>query len=576
MAVRISSDASVFRRTASLPPGTSFTLAGWFKFSSVTPARFWGAMGIMNALGGTAGRTIASTTSGSAQLSLEYSNAGGTFVTVPLLTVKADTWYFIALTGAGTAIGTVKGYIRAFNEGAFISVSNTVACNAMVSGALEFGREGFTGEFMDGVGQHFATFDRVLDAAELLKLSYALAAEQPMPDVRNLNTYWRLRGADDIQDRSGNARPATVTVGANAQGYRVWKRPRPTAFSVSSVPGAMSGTAAWTWGQSGTLRGAGALSATVPWTWSQSGTLRGAGALSGSTAWQWNQTGTLAGLGALAGTSAWAWSQSGSLAGAGAMSASASWQWDQSGDLTNATPSSGAISGTAAWSWGQSGALAGSGAMAGSSAWTWSQSASIAGLASIAGNAAWAWGQSGTLRGVGALAGSAPWVWGQSGNLTAAASGAITGTAAWQWDATGDLTSLTPADAPSLGGLRPEGLFYYYEKHRRERKRELEEIEERERETQEIADELDRAIAEEIRFAERKAAKKAETARLQRLADQFAGRINADLSPRVIQAIKAAAERRTFDILQRMQREIMLMRAEEEAVALAVLMLDED
>lgn len=223
MAVRISADASVFKRTASVPLSTSFTLAGWFRFVTAAPARFWGAMGMMTAVDGVSGRTIASTTSGGAQLALEYTNAGGTFVTDALLTVAAGPWYFIAITGSGNAIGNLAAYIRAQHEKAFTSVTNSVAGNSFAAGAIEFGREGFTGEFMDGDAFGLCAFDTPLSSRELMLLSNDLLAEQAFARARP-NVYYRLRGNNDIWDRSGNARHATVTAGLDRPGIRVSPR----------------------------------------------------------------------------------------------------------------------------------------------------------------------------------------------------------------------------------------------------------------------------------------------------------------------------------------------------------------
>jgi hypothetical protein len=233
MAVRISSDASVVKRTANLPSGTSFTMCGWFKFVTATPARFWGAMGMMSAVDGTAGRTVASTTSGGAQLALEYSNSGGSFVTDALLTVTAGTWYFIALTASGTAIGTVAAYIRAQHEKTFTSVTNSAACNALTPGAMEWGREGFTGEFMDGDAFALCAFDTALTSRELLLLSNDLLAENAFARNRP-NVYFRLRGSNDTWDRSGNARHPTLTAGVDRPGFRVFQQSR----NVFSSPGA--------------------------------------------------------------------------------------------------------------------------------------------------------------------------------------------------------------------------------------------------------------------------------------------------------------------------------------------------
>lgn len=225
MGVRISSDASAYKRTANVPVSTSFTLAGWYNFVTATPARFWGTMGLMNAVDGVAGRTVASTASGGAQLALEYTNAGGSFVTDALLTVSASVWYFIAITASGNAIGNLAAYIRARHERAFTSVTNSVAGNSYTAGAMEFGREGFTGEFMDGDAFGLCAFDSALTSNELMLLSYDLLAEQAFARARP-NVYFRLRGNNDTWDRSGNARHPAVTAGVDRPGFKIWPQSR--------------------------------------------------------------------------------------------------------------------------------------------------------------------------------------------------------------------------------------------------------------------------------------------------------------------------------------------------------------
>lgn len=235
MAVRITTDAAALKRSASAPPQTSFTLAGWFKFASI-PARFYGPLGIYAGTDGapTSGSQyiqISSTASGSAQLVV----AGGSFSSVNLVSIKVDTWYFIALTCSSNALGSIIGYARALHEKELtIAPTTTGPATAFTAARFEFGRDAFTGDQIDGAAQYCIAFDRALDAAELLKLSNALLRGSKLPDPRNLNVFYRLRGADDIQDRSGNARPLTATVGANAPGVQIVKPRRFGAPAVGS------------------------------------------------------------------------------------------------------------------------------------------------------------------------------------------------------------------------------------------------------------------------------------------------------------------------------------------------------
>lgn len=253
MAVRISSDASALKRSASTPASTAFTLAGWFYFSSI-PARFYGPLGIYAGTDGvpTSGLSfhqISSAASGSAQLVLG-SGAGSA---VNLVSLRAGFWYFLAMTGSGTAAGAVNGYSRAQYENAFSKAVNATTFASFTAARIEFGRDSFAGDFIDGAAQHCVAFDRVLDEAELMKLSYSLLREKKFPDPRNLNVYYRLRGANDVQDLSGNARPLTATVGADAAGYKIVtpRRRGGPAPAGSDVTVALTGVAGT--GQVGTV-----------------------------------------------------------------------------------------------------------------------------------------------------------------------------------------------------------------------------------------------------------------------------------------------------------------------------------
>lgn len=403
-----------------------------------------------------------------------------------------------------------------------------------------------------------------------------------------------------------------------------WDFPLDSIFALddfpisAATPGALSGTASITFGQTGALTGAGALAGSATITFSQTGLLRGTGILAGTSTITFSQTGALGGSGALVGASTIIFGQSGNLLGAGALSGASSITFSQTGDLKGAGALSGsttitfsqtgdlqnltagAISGTASITFSQTGSLAGAGALVGAAAISFTQLGALTGSGALAGTAAVTFNQAGDLKGAGALigaaaitfnqaadlkaagalAGTAAITLSQTGNLTNGSPGALEGTAAITFSATGDLTSLTPADAVTSGGggWNGVGFFYHFEEHRRRRQRELDEIAEREAETERIADELTRQIAEQFRLEELKAAKRAEAARLQRLADMFAGDSTAaaEIPAKVLAAIERAATRRTFAMLQKMQAEILAMYEEEEAAAQAAIMLDDD
>jgi hypothetical protein len=130
----------------------------------------------------------------------------------------------------------------------------------------------------------------------------------------------------------------------------------------------------------------------------------------------------------------------------------------------------------------------------------------------------------------------------------------------------------TPPAAPVTGG----GFFFGYDHYRRLREKRLRDEAEREREAQEIQDETDREIARLLREQEAIDARRAETERLQALADRYAGQaMREGVSRRASAAILKAQEERTRNALEQMQREIERMLEEEEVAIAAVLMLDE-
>lgn len=594
MSVRISSDASALKRSANAPLVSSYTFGGWFKFGSVTPARFWGPLGLYDGTDGvpTAGTSfqqLSSIASASATMGLTYKVLGAT-QTDTVFTLKAGFWTFLAMSGAGSAAGDVKAYTRLLHEKAFTVGQNSTAISApFVATRFEYGRDAFTGDFMDGVAQHCFAFDRVLDAGELMKLSIAMLYERRFPDSRNLNVYYRLRGANDIVDLSGNARQLTATIGANAERLQRWVR-RKSRVPAAAASGAMAGTTTITLGQTGALVGAGGLTGTAAITLSPTGTLRGAGALQGNNSLTFSQAGALLGAGALSGSTTITFAHAADLKATGALSGSTTLTFSQSGTLD--VPS-GAMVGTATVTFSQAGALGATGALAGSSALTFSQSGALLAIGNLAGSTSIVFAPVGTITGAGALAGTAPLTFNQSGTLDVPA-GTMTGTAAITLGQAGALTASAtlagsssivfgqsgtlvdlnaPVDVPAVA---TPGFFYYYEEHERQRRRARRELEERERETQEIQDELDREIAELLRVQEAKDAKRAELARLQRLADAFAAQPVA-MPPQVLESIRKAIERRTFDALQRMQREVEQMLLEEEnAAVMAAVMLDDD
>lgn len=210
------------------------------------------------------------------------------------------------------------------------------------------------------------------------------------------------------------------------------------SFKQAAASGAMTGTTALTFAQTGSLKGTGAMIASGALIFGQTGALTGKGALAGTGAVVFNQVGALTGAGALAGSNAITFGQTGAIAGTGALAGSNSITFGGSGTLT---PPSGALTGTGAITFGQTGSLTGVGALAGTAAITFNQTGIINGAGAAAGTAAITFGASGTLIPPGAMQGTGAMTFGQTGTMAGTA--AMSGEADFFFTASG--TMIQPA-----------------------------------------------------------------------------------------------------------------------------------
>lgn len=230
MAISVTNDASAFKRSANVPPQTSFSIWGWFFFTTVTPARFWGPLGLYDGADGAPTGSIdfiqiSSASSGAAAQVLTY-KTGVVNQSDAFFTPAANTWYFIAITGSGTAAGNVKAYARAITAAAFTTVSSSLTQGTITATRAEWGRDAFSGDFITGSMHAFGMDDVALSADELLNLSFY--HEPQFGGIRSLNAFYptiESVNANATVDRSGNARNATATVGALAEPPSLLWRP---------------------------------------------------------------------------------------------------------------------------------------------------------------------------------------------------------------------------------------------------------------------------------------------------------------------------------------------------------------
>ena len=234
MAIVVNSDASAFKRTANLPTSTSFSMWGWFMLTTDRNT-FSGLLGLADSSGGSPS-TQHQIATGSDGTTLEVVGSAGATATLGALSL--NTWYFAAMTAAASGAGNLKGYFRLITDNVLTSATQTAG--SFTTAAAEFGRDGFTGEFITGRIHACGMADAALSIDELLELSYF---HEPHADgIRSLNVFYPTIvsvNTDATIDKSGNARNATATVGALADSPPlIWNSSGPRIV----LPAASSGT----------------------------------------------------------------------------------------------------------------------------------------------------------------------------------------------------------------------------------------------------------------------------------------------------------------------------------------------
>lgn len=118
--------------------------------------------------------------------------------------------------------------------------------------------------------------------------------------------------------------------------------------------------------------------------------------------------------------------------------------------------------------------------------------------------------------------------------------------------------------APSGGNWWHE---YDYEYQLRARKRK--ELIKLEAKADKISDDIDRALAKELRAQDREIERIQELRRLSALAQKHQSELKVHLNQRAIKAAEAAFESGTYSMMERMEREIARSREEEEFLLMA-------
>lgn len=240
MAIVVNSDASAFKRTANLPAYNSATLFGWF-YIGTDKNDYTSLLGLADSTGGTptAGFHLSTDVDGTT-LQVWNDFAGGT----NLKALSTATWYFAAITCAGTGAGQVIGYVRSITETTFTTTTETLP-GSFTPAVAEWGRAGYSPFYLDGRIHACGMADVVLSSDELLWLSHF--HEPQLRGIRSLNVFYptiESVNTNATVDRSGNGRNATATHGALADSPPLlWMRsPRIGVINVAAAAGTTRGT----------------------------------------------------------------------------------------------------------------------------------------------------------------------------------------------------------------------------------------------------------------------------------------------------------------------------------------------
>lgn len=136
---------------------------------------------------------------------------------------------------------------------------------------------------------------------------------------------------------------------------------------------------------------------------------------------------------------------------------------------------------------------------------------------------------------------------------------------------------IAPASGPSpSGGWEPRyGFLYEYEREMARRSRARKKRKDDEEEALKVEDQISREIAQLLHEQERKDAERADLQRLKNLVTQYRQIAQAQVSPRVAEAMARAIAQENFSALQALDRELERM-FDEEAMAVLMILLNED
>lgn len=182
MALRIDAEADVLSLSSGLPSSTAFTLCGWFKRRGTGA----GTNEISALLYGAdpPNQYVASFIYSYSAANFRVQSSGGAISSAGL-SITTDTWYFYALSCAGTGASDAK--IRAAAKGATSFTEVTATGASFTPVAFSFGING-AGIWGNQALAGWKLFDRVLTDAEL----FAEMNRLTPASTTNLNAWWPM------------------------------------------------------------------------------------------------------------------------------------------------------------------------------------------------------------------------------------------------------------------------------------------------------------------------------------------------------------------------------------------------
>lgn len=196
--------AQNYSRTANIPGQAAATIAFWYQPSTTASAYAPICALFRNA----SGREIGIIAQNGTALDLFWTN-GGASSSNTFGTVAANTWYYIALTSGGTAIGALDGYVRSQTATSFTTVANTSTVDSLAPDRIFLNEDGYgSGGVQTKRFANLKVWDRVLTTDELYQ-----EMQVSMPTIyESINLWCPLDDATTDQDDYGpNNRDLTVT-----------------------------------------------------------------------------------------------------------------------------------------------------------------------------------------------------------------------------------------------------------------------------------------------------------------------------------------------------------------------------